>query len=58
VVSPVHPGPMTASIPATTVQAMIDHARAGVPNEACGLIIGDRPAADGGRALQIGRAHV
>jgi proteasome lid subunit RPN8/RPN11 len=29
---------------------MIDHARAGVPNEACGLVIGDRPAAMGGRA--------
>jgi proteasome lid subunit RPN8/RPN11 len=34
------------------VQALIDHARAGVPNEACGLIVGDRPAADAGRALR------
>jgi proteasome lid subunit RPN8/RPN11 len=34
------------------VQALIDHARAGVPDEACGLIVGDRPAADGGRALR------
>ena len=35
------------------VQALIDHARAGYPNEACGLVIGDRPAADGGRALRF-----
>jgi proteasome lid subunit RPN8/RPN11 len=34
------------------VQALIDHARAGVPNEACGLIVGDRPPVDGGRALR------
>lgn len=51
--SAVHPGPMAASIPATMVQSMIDHARAGVPNEACGLIIGDRPAAAGGRAVRF-----
>ena len=51
--SPVHPGPAAASIPATIVQSMIDHARAGVPNEACGLIIGDRSAADGGHALRF-----
>jgi proteasome lid subunit RPN8/RPN11 len=38
-----------AVIPATMVQALIDHARAGVPNEACGLIIGDGPADAGGR---------
>jgi proteasome lid subunit RPN8/RPN11 len=35
------------------VQSMIDHARAGFPNEACGLIIGDRPAGGGGRALRF-----
>ena len=51
--TPVHPGPVAASIPATIVQSMIDHARAGVPNEACGLIVGDRPAAAGGRALRF-----
>jgi proteasome lid subunit RPN8/RPN11 len=28
--------------------AMVDHARAAVPNEACGIVVGDRPAADGG----------
>lgn len=52
-VTPVHPGPAAAAIPATMVQALIDHARAGTPNEACGLIVGDRAAADGGRALRF-----
>lgn len=51
-VTRVHPGPAAAAIPATMVQAMIDHARTGVPNEACGLIVGERPAAEGGRALR------
>jgi proteasome lid subunit RPN8/RPN11 len=32
--------------------AIVAHARAELPNEACGLVIGDRPAADGGRALR------
>lgn len=31
---------------------IIEHARAELPNEACGLIVGDRPAADGGVALR------
>jgi proteasome lid subunit RPN8/RPN11 len=31
---------------------MVDHARAEYPNEACGLIVGDRPAGDGGVALR------
>jgi proteasome lid subunit RPN8/RPN11 len=53
VVTPVHPGPAAAAIPATMVQALIDHARAGTPNEACGLIVGDRAAANGGRALRF-----
>lgn len=52
-VTPVHPGPATAAIPATIAQALIDHARAGYPDEACGLIIGDDVAADGGRALRF-----
>jgi [CysO sulfur-carrier protein]-S-L-cysteine hydrolase len=47
------PGPATATLPATMVQALIDHARAGYPNEACGLIVGDRAAADDGRALRF-----
>jgi proteasome lid subunit RPN8/RPN11 len=30
------------------VEAMVAHARADDPNECCGVIVGDRPAADGG----------
>jgi [CysO sulfur-carrier protein]-S-L-cysteine hydrolase len=45
-----HPGPESVGIPATMVQALIDHARAEAPNEACGLIVGDRPAGQGGHA--------
>jgi proteasome lid subunit RPN8/RPN11 len=45
-----HAGPATAALPASIVQAMIDHARAEYPNEACGLVIGSAPAAAGGRA--------
>ena len=47
-----HPGPESAGIPATLVQMLIDHARAEEPNEACGLIVGDRSAGDGGSALR------
>jgi [CysO sulfur-carrier protein]-S-L-cysteine hydrolase len=46
------PGPAHASLPAPIVQALIDHARAEYPNEACGVIVGDRPAAAGGHALR------
>ena len=46
------PGPASASLPASIRDAIVDHARRDVPNEACGLIVGDRPAADGGRALR------
>ena len=48
-----HPGPATASLPATILQAMIDDARAGYPNESCGLILGDAVAEAGGRALRF-----
>ena len=47
-----HPGPLRAPVPAAFVQALIDQARAEVPNEACGLLIGSAPAADGGIALR------
>ncbi|MFL5758069.1 MAG: Mov34/MPN/PAD-1 family protein [Chloroflexota bacterium] len=34
------------------VQALIEHARAEYPHEACGIIVGDRPAGEGGHALR------
>ncbi len=34
-------------------EAVIAHARAEYPNEMCGLIIGDRPAGEGGRATRF-----
>ena len=49
-VSGTHPGPASVALPADLVQQLIDHARGGYPNEACGVIVGDRPAADGGVA--------
>jgi proteasome lid subunit RPN8/RPN11 len=47
-----HPGPASVGIPAVMVQQLIDQARAGFPNEACGVIVGDAPAAAGGRPLR------
>ncbi len=40
------------ALPRAIREAMIEHARAEYPNEMCGLVIGDRPAADGGVALR------
>ena len=48
-----HPGPPSVSISPGLVEAIVAHARAEDPNEACGLIVGDRPAADGGRPLRF-----
>ncbi len=48
-----HPGPATASLPAAIRASLVAHARAEYPNEACGLIVGDAPAAAGGRALRF-----
>jgi len=50
---PHHPGPSHVAIPAVMLQELIDHARLEYPNEAAGLIIGDRAAAEGGRALRF-----
>jgi proteasome lid subunit RPN8/RPN11 len=47
-----HPGPASIQLSADIVQAIVDQARAENPNEACGLILGDRPAANGGVALR------
>jgi len=46
------PGPPSVTLPAAIAAAIIEHARAEYPNEACGLIVGDRPAAEGGTALR------
>ena len=46
------PGPASVALPEAIREAIVAHARAEAPNEACGLIIGDRAAADGGRALR------
>jgi [CysO sulfur-carrier protein]-S-L-cysteine hydrolase len=48
-----HPGPDAIHLPISLVEAIVAHARAEDPNEACGLVIGDRPAADGGSALRF-----
>ncbi len=47
-----HPGPLVASMPENIRAAIVEQTRAEYPNEACGLIVGDRPAADGGLALR------
>ena len=43
-----HPGPVSVRLPASIRDAIVRHARTVVPNEACGIVVGDRPAADGG----------
>jgi proteasome lid subunit RPN8/RPN11 len=48
-----HPGPASAELPSAIREAIVAQARAEYPNEACGLIVGDRAAADGGRALRF-----
>ena len=45
--------PVDVLLPADIRSAVVAHARAEYPNEACGLIVGDRPAAEGGRALRF-----
>ena len=47
-----HPGPASVALPRAMRDAIVEHARTEVPNEACGIIVGDRPAADGGTALR------
>ena len=47
-----HPGPASAVLAPELVDAIVAHARADYPNEACGVIVGDRPAAGGGVALR------
>jgi proteasome lid subunit RPN8/RPN11 len=47
-----HPGPDGVRLPRPIAEAIVGQARAEYPNEACGLIIGSAPAADGGAALR------
>jgi [CysO sulfur-carrier protein]-S-L-cysteine hydrolase len=39
-------------LPASMSAAIVEHARRALPNEACGVVAGDRPWADGGRPLR------
>ena len=47
-----HPGPTAVTLPAAIRDGIVAHARAAVPNEACGIVVGDRAASEGGRALR------
>ena len=40
-------------LPPEIRRAVIEHARAAYPNEMCGLVVGDRPAGEGGQALRF-----
>jgi len=42
-----------ARIPAPLLQELIDWARQGLPDEACGIVVGDRPFSDGGQPLRF-----
>jgi proteasome lid subunit RPN8/RPN11 len=41
------------TLSAAIVEAMVVHARAEYPNEACGLILGTAPAGEGGQAVRF-----
>jgi proteasome lid subunit RPN8/RPN11 len=43
-----HPGPSSVMLPRAMRDALVEHARAEVPNEGCGIVVGDGYAADGG----------
>jgi proteasome lid subunit RPN8/RPN11 len=47
-----HPGPGVVELPRAMRDAIVAHARAEEPNEACGLIVGTAPAASGGRPIR------
>jgi [CysO sulfur-carrier protein]-S-L-cysteine hydrolase len=48
-----HPGPARVVLRDVLREALIEHARHEYPNEACGIIVGDLPAAEGGIALRF-----
>lgn len=47
-----HPGPSRIDLPKTMRSAIVAAAHEALPNEACGLVIGDGPAGEGGMALR------
>ena len=47
-----HPGPAAVRLSREIRDGIVEHARREAPNEACGIVVGDRPAADGGIALR------
>jgi proteasome lid subunit RPN8/RPN11 len=53
VVGTAGPGPAEVRLPAPIRTAIVEHARAGYPNEACGIVVGSGPAAEGGLALRF-----
>jgi [CysO sulfur-carrier protein]-S-L-cysteine hydrolase len=52
-----HPGPAATLLPPSIRDSIVAQARTEYPNESCGLIVGDRPAADGGTALRYLPMH-
>ena len=48
-----HPGPASARLPEAIRAAIVEHARREYPNEACGVVVGTAPAAEGGRPLRF-----
>jgi proteasome lid subunit RPN8/RPN11 len=44
-----HPGPASVFLASSMVAEIVAEARRALPNEACGLVLGDSPAAAGGR---------
>jgi proteasome lid subunit RPN8/RPN11 len=47
-----HPGPVSVTLPAAIRDGIVEQARRELPNEACGIVVGDGPAAAGGVALR------
>jgi proteasome lid subunit RPN8/RPN11 len=48
-----YPGPAEVVVHEVLREALIEHARREYPNEACGIVVGDFYAADGGVALRF-----
>jgi [CysO sulfur-carrier protein]-S-L-cysteine hydrolase len=53
-------GPTASKLPASMQVAIVEDARRALPNEACGIVVGDAAWADGGRPLRwvpLANAH-